>query len=417
LQENDNELLEQTMLTGDTLKNKPLSGVRILDCSWATGGPYGSLLLAFLGAEVIKIETPPTMTGVSTRQMLFPQYSHEGADVHFLTYNRNKKSMVVDLRSEKGREVFYELVKKTDVVFDNFRPGVTKRLGIDYETLQKINQRIISCSLSGFGASGPDQKKAAFDTIIEGSSGITSLLCKLLPPEIVPPSYPGISWADHVGGLGAAFAVVTALYARESTGKGQKLDIAMQDMLISMAGFLFTATANFESWEDPLQGMLWGSFKTKDDYVVLCGHREGMWIRLCESIGTTSLMTDPRFDTHARRLENGVELRSIVEDVLATKTTKEWLAIFAEGDVPATAINSLENVIDSQQTADRNMMPGIDHHGKEIKAPGNPIKMSDLAETFDAPPDFGEHSEEILSNLLGYSSEEIATLKKENVVT
>jgi CoA:oxalate CoA-transferase len=405
------------MLSGVLNGNKPLSGVRILDCSWATGGPYGSLLLAFLGAEVIKIETPPTVTGVSTRQMLFPQYSHKGADVHFLTYNRNKKSIVVNLRSEEGREVFYDLVKKSDVVFDNFRPGVTDRLGIGYEKLKAVNDRIICCSLSGFGASGPDQNKAAFDTIIEASSGVTSLLNRLLPSGTIPPSYPGISWADHVGGLGAAFAIVTALYSRESTGKGQKLDIAMQDMLISMTGFLFTASANFESWEDPLQKMLWGAFKTKDDYVVLCGHREGMWKRLCNSLGTTELMTDPRFDSHEKRLENGAELRSIVEEIIKTKTTSEWLKIFSEEDLPSTAINTLDEVMDSQQTAVRNMMPAMDHHGKEIKAPGNPIKMSQLEESIGAPPDFGQHTEEILTEVLGYSADQIDKMKKENIVT
>ncbi len=405
------------MFTKENFRGKPLNGVRILDCSWATGGPYGSLLLAFLGAEVIKIETPPTLTGVSTRQMLFPQYSHDGDDVHFLTYNRNKKSMVVDLKSEQGRGVFYDLVKKSDVVFDNFRPGVTDRLGIDYQTLRGINEGIICCSLSGYGTTGPDKGKAAFDTIIEGSSGITSLLCQLLPPDAVPPSYPGISWADHVGGLGAAFAIVTALYSRESTGKGQKLDVAMQDMLISMTGFLITATANFQNWEDPLQKSLWGSFKTKDDFVVLCGHREGMWRKLCDSLGKTELLSDQRFDSHVKRIENGEELRSIVEKTIRQKTTREWLEIFKEGDVPATAINSLEDVIHHPQTSVRNMVPGMDHHGMEIKAPGNPIKLSDLTETYHAPPDFGEHTEEILSTVLNYSSEKITELKKTNVVT
>ena len=405
------------MLTNDTRGKKPLDGIRILDCSWATGGPYGSLLLAFMGAEVIKIETPPAMTGVSTRQMLFPQFSHQGADVHFLTYNRNKKSIVINLRTEHGRDVFYDLVKKSDVVFDNFRPGVTGRLGIDYETLKEVNERIICCSLSGFGASGPDTNKAAFDTIIEASSGITSLLRRLLPQDAIPPSYPGISWADHVGGLGAAFAVVTALYARESTDRGQKLDIAMQDMLISMTGFLITATANFKSWEDPLQKMLWGAFKTSDDYVVLCGHREGMWKRLCQSLGTTGLMTNPRFDTHAKRLENGAELRLIIEGILLTKTTKEWLEILSEGDVPATAINDLDEVISSEQTAVRNMVPPMEHHGKTFRAPGNPIKLSDMVETFEAPPDLGEHTREILSEVLGYSSEQIDELKRANIVT
>jgi crotonobetainyl-CoA:carnitine CoA-transferase CaiB-like acyl-CoA transferase len=409
-------LEEQKMSKHESSGKKPLAGVRVLDCSWATGGPYGTLLLALLGAEVIKIETPPTVTGVSTRQMLFPQYSHEGDDVHFLTYNRNKKSMVIDLRSDQGREVFHDLVKKSDVVFDNFRPGVVNRLGIDYETLREINPRIICSSLSGFGATGPDKGKAAFDTIIEASSGITSLLSQLLPPDTVPPCYPGISWADHVGGLGAAFAVVVALYARESSGEGQRLDVSMQDMLISMTGNLLTAVANFESFEDPLPKMLWGTFKTKDDYVVLCGHREGMWLRLCKSLGHAEWITDPRFDSHPKRIEHGEELYSMVEEILLTKTTRQWLEIFTEGDVPATRINSVKDVINSPQTSARNMLPGFDHKGKEIRAPGNPFKMSGLEETFQSPPDLGEHTQEMLSEVLDYSSEKIAELRKTNVV-
>ena len=396
--------------------NKPLAGVRVLDCTWATGGPYGSLLLAFLGAEVIKIETPLTVTGVTTRQMLFPQHSHKGGDVHFLTYNRNKKSMVIDLRSHQGREVFYDLVRESDVVFDNFRPGVTNRLGIDYETLRKINPRIICCSLSGFGAAGPDRGKAAFDTIIEASSGITSLLSQLLPSGTVPPCYPGISWADHVGGLGAAFAIVVALYAREFSGGGQRLDVGMQDMLISMAGYMVTAVANFRSWADPLPKMLWGPFKTRDDYIVLCGHREGMWRRLCKSLGHGEWLTNPRFDSHSKRIEHADELRSMVERVLLTKTTRQWLEIFTQEDVPATAINRVEDVINSPQTWARNMLPGFDHKGKEIRAPGNPFKMSGLEEAFQSPPDLGEHTEQILLDVLKYSPEKIMELRKGNTV-
>ena len=395
---------------------KPLRGVRVLDCTWATGGPYGSLLLAFLGAEVIKIETPPTVTGVSTRQMLFPQHSHEGDDIHFLTYNRNKKSIVVDLQSPEGKEVFYDLVKKSDVVFDNFRPGVVKRLGIDYETLRLINSRIISCSVSGFGATGPDKGKAAFDTIIEASSGVTAILQELLPQGIRPPCYPGNSWADHVGGLGAAFSILVALYARESTGEGRKLDIGMQDILISMLGYMVTGAANFEPWIDPLPKMLWGAFETKDDFIVLCGHREGMWRKLSKSLGHEEWQADPRFDRHAKRLEQGDVLRAMVEDVLLTKTTDEWLEIFGAGDVPCTRINSLNDVISSPQGLARNMIVGFDHKGEEIKAPGNPFKMSGLEEEFNTPPALGQHTEEILLDILRYAPEKIDELRRAGIV-
>lgn len=404
------------MSKDELFRGKPLSEVRVLDCSWATGGPYGSLLLALLGAEVIKIENPPTVTGVSTRQMLFPQYSYEGDDIHFLTYNRNKKSIVIDLQSLRGRDVFYDLVKKSDVVFDNFRPGVMKRLGIDYETLKKINPRIICCSVSGFGATGPNVGKAAFDTIIEASSGVTALLSKLLPPGTRPPCYPGNSWADHIGGLGAAFAVVVALYAREFTGEGLMVDIGMQDMLISMLGYMVTGAINFKPWVDPLPEMLWGAFKTKDEYIVLCGHREGMWRNLTKSLGHEEWQMDARFNTHNKRLENGEELRSMVEEVLSTKSAEEWLTVLTAGDVPCTPINTLEHVINSPQVSARNMVTSFNYKGKEIKAPGNPFKMLGLEEVFESPPTLGQHTEEVLSVILGYSQEKIAKLRKKGLI-
>jgi len=190
----------------------------------------------------------------------------------------------------------------------------------------------------------------------------------------------------------------------------------MQDMLISMAGYALTAVANFDSWEDSLPEMLWGSFKTKDDYVVLCGHREGMWRKLCKALRREEWLIDPRFDSHTNRIEHGELLHSFVEEVIETKTTEEWLKIFTVEDVPATAVNTVEYVINSHQTKARNMMPLFYHKGKEMKAPGNPIKMSDLAEVFHAPPDLGAHTEEILREVLHYSSEKIFELKEKNIV-
>jgi len=404
------------MFRDKSLKDKPLKGVRVLDCTWATGGPYGTLLLALLGAEVIKIEPPPSVTGVNTRQMLIPQYSHEGDDVHFLTYNRNKKSIVIDLKAPKGKGVFYDLVRKADVVFDNFRPGVMNRLEIDYEILRKINPRIICTSSSGFGATGPDREKPAFDTIIEASSGVTFLLRQFLPEGVLPPSYPGVSWADHVGGLAAAFATVVALYAREFTGEGRRVDVGMQDILISMIGYVITGVANFKSFIDPLPTMLWGTFKTKDNYIVLCGHRDGMWQSLAKALGREEWLRDPRYDSIAKRQEHAEELRSMVEDVLLKKTTEEWLKILTACEVPCSPINNLENVVRSPQVLSRNMIVGMNHKGKEIRAPGNPFKMSKLEERYEAPPTLGQHTTELLSELLDYCPEKIDELRREGIV-
>ena len=404
------------MCEDNTVKAGPLAGVRVLDLTWATGGPYGTLLMAFLGAEVIKIETPPDHTGVSTRQMLFPHFSHGGEDVHFLTYNRSKKSVVINLQMEMGKEVFYDLVKKSDVVFDNFRPGVTRRLGIDYATLSRINSRIICCSVSGFGSIGPESRRPAFDTIIEASSGMTAQLLTMLPDRTRPPCYPGTSWADHVGGLGGAYGVMAALYEREHTGKGREVDIAMQDMLISMLGYITTGEANFPDWDDPLPRMLWGAFETGDSYIVVCGHREGMWRNLTRALCHEEWRDDTRFNSHEKRIENGNELRAMIEGVLKTRPSVDWIEIMNRNDVPCAPINSTKQVIDSPQTEARNMMPAITHKGKKIRAPGNPIKISGFNEPFLPPPSLGEHTLEIMANVLNYSAQKIAELKDDGAV-
>ncbi|MBW1682579.1 MAG: CoA transferase [Deltaproteobacteria bacterium] len=400
----------------NTADHMPLQGVRVLDCTWATGGPYGTLLLAMLGAEVIKVESPPQVTGVSTRQMLFPAYSHEGEDAHFLTYNRNKKSIVIDLRSPEGRDVFYDLVKKSDVVFDNFRPGVMDRLGLGYETLRKVNPRVICTSLSGFGATGPDREKPAFDVIIEASSGVTSLLQGLLPEGVPPPSYPGVSWADHAGGMAAAFATVAALFGRRNTGKGRKIDIAMQDVLLSMMGYVLTGTANFEDFSDPLPSMLWGTFKTRDGHIVLCGHRDGMWRNLARALGREDWLEDTRYETISGRQKHGEELRREVEEVLAGADTAHWVSVLQDAGVPCTAVHTVKEVLGGPQAAARDMVVEVDHKGVKIKTPGNPLKISGIEERFEAPPPLGAHTEELLADLLGYPEEKIAKLREKGIV-
>jgi len=404
------------MLEDKTVKAGPLAGVRVLDLTWATGGPYGTLLLAFLGAEVIKIETPPDQTGVNTRQMLFPNFSHGGEDVHFLTYNRSKKSVVINLQKESGKEVFYDLVKKADVVFDNFRPGVTGRLGISYETLRRINSRIICCSVSGFGSSGPESRRPAFDTIIEASSGMTAQLLTMLPSGVRPPCYPGTSWADHVGGLTGAYGVMAALYERERTGEGREVDIAMQDMLISMLGYITTGEANFSDWDDPLPRMLWGAFETGDNYLIICGHREGMWRNLIRALDHEQWQDDPRFNSHQERIKNGRELRALIEGILKTRPSADWIEIMDKHDVPCNPIHTIKEVINSRQTETRKMMPAMIHKGKKIKAPGNPVKISGFDAPISPPPALGEHTAEILANVLNYPPERIARLKKDGAV-
>jgi len=374
------------------------------------------MMMGDLGAEIIKIETPEFALGVTSRQKVDP-YLLYGDDIHFLSLNRNKKSLVLDLKNPKGKEVFYDLAKVSDVVYENFRPGVTKRLGIDYETLRKLNKGIICCGLSGFGATGPNKLAPAFDPVIQASSGMMAQL-GMRDAGGRPLHFP-LAIGDLYGGVLSSYAVIAALFEREKTGEGQFLDISMQDGLLSLLSYVPAYRLNVGSHKDVMADFLWGAFKTKDDYVILCAHRQGFWENLCKTLGHEDWNTDPRFDSAAKRLENKDELWAIIEDVLASKGRDEWVKILTDGDVPCTPINTEEDLLKDPQVADRNMIVSFKHTtGGELRMLGNPIKMSAHPEDhFESPPLLGQHTKEICIGLLGYSEAKYQELLDEKATT
>lgn len=390
-----------------------LSDVRILDMTRMLAGPYGTMLLADMGAEMIKIEDH---LGDYTR--LGVQTSIGGMGAYFLALNRNKKSVVLDLKNPKGREIFYELVKVSDVVVDNMRPRALKKLKCDYEDLKQVNPRIISCSLSGFGHTGPYRDRTAFDLTIQAMSGGMSVTGEVGGP----PARAGIPIGDVSGGMAAALSIVSALHYRDKTGKGQKLDISLLDVQISLASYLVAYYLVGGILSGP-QGSRHGSlvpyeaFQTKDLWIVVACVTEPFWEGLCIAMGLEELILDERFDNALKRLQTHDELIPILQERFLQKTAAEWLPLLEEADVPCAPVNSLDRALSDPQVLERNMVIEIEHpHLGKFKLAGNPIKASESEEIFVAPPRLGEYTEEVLKEILEYSDDRIKELKDEKVI-
>jgi len=392
----------------------PLSGIRILDLSLIMAGPYCTLILGDLGAEVIKVEKPGE--GEGARGM--PPHFFEGESAYFIAMNRNKKSITLDLKSEKGKEIFYGLAKKSDVVLDNFRPGVVKKLGIDFDSLKKINPRIICCSISGYGQTGPFRDRPAFDLVIQARGGIMSYTGE--PGQM--PVRMGAPMGDLTGGLFAAQGILAALFQRERTGRGQSIDISLVDCQTSLltyrgqyyliAGEVAEAVGSGHVSAHPIK-----AFHTKTFDIVIDANTENIFADLCGAIGAPDMCKDSRFCTRPKRLENKKELYEILEKVFLEKTGEEWLELL-EKKIPIAPINTIAKALSDPQTLHRNMVVEIDYEkGKGLKLLGNPIKMSEIdQEVFKRPPRLGEQTEEILSALLKYSHVQIKELRQQKII-
>ena len=392
----------------------PLSNVRILDLSLIMAGPYCTLILGDLGAEVIKIERP----GVGEGARGVPPHFFEGESAYFIAMNRNKQSITLDLKTEKGREIFYGLTKNSDVVIDNFRPGVVKKLGVDYDTLKKINPRIICCSISGYGQTGPFSDRPAFDLIIQARGGIMSYTGE--PGKM--PVRMGAPMGDLAGGLFAANGILAALYQREQTGQGQFIDISLLDCQISLLTYrgqyyfvgneIAQPVGSGHISIHPIR-----AFKTKTFDIVIDCNTQKIFAELCEVIGAPELAEDPKFNSRESRLKNKEELYNILEKTFLTKTGEEWLKLL-DKRIAIGPINTIDKALSDPQVLSRNMVAEVDYgNGKKVKILGNPIKMSEIDEdVFKAPPRLGEDTDQILTNLLQYSPEEIEELRKLKII-
>jgi crotonobetainyl-CoA:carnitine CoA-transferase CaiB-like acyl-CoA transferase len=392
-----------------------LSGVRIVDLTRMLAGPYGSMLLADLGAEVIKIEDP--QGGDPTRRIGPPFV--QGESGYFMGVNRNKRSVALDLRRAEGRQVLYDLVKVSDVVFNNFRPGTMERLCCSHETLSQINPRIIYCSLTGFGETGPCRDRPAFDVAIQAVSGAMSITGE--PGR--PPVRMGVPMGDLSGSLFCAFAISAALYARDKTGNGRYLDVSLMDCMVS----LLTYVGQYHLIDGKVPGPIgsahqsvvpYRAFATKDIYIVVAVFVDKFWRAFCEVLGIDELAEDPRFVDNDQRREHREELDDILERIFVTKSGDAWVKLLSEAGVPCSPINTLDRVFSEPPVAARDMLVQTEHpRAGRIRSIGNPVKMEPPGEQRSAPaPLLGQHTDEVLREVLKYTPKRILELRNEGVI-
>ncbi len=392
----------------------PLQGVRILELGQIIAGTYASQVLSDLGAEVIKVETPHGDLGRN------PSVAHyRGWSGLFLTLNRNKRSVVIDLKTEGGRNLFYDLVKYSDVVIDNFRPGVLERLKVDYATLSRLNPRIIQCSVTGFGESGAYKDYPAFDLIIQAISGHMAITGE----DGRPPTRVGIPLADMSGGIFSCKGVLAALFDRERTGKGRRVELSIFDAMLSLLGYIGTMWLTNGELPRPAGSaheytVPWQAFEASDGYLVVATRQEEFWKRLCVVIGEPSLADDPRFATNTLRVQNREALVPMLERIFRVRTTADWLRQLRDAEVPAAPVNNLDVAFAEPPVAERNMIVAYDHpEVGMVRLPGNPIKMSGMPGTISNPaPRLGEHTDAVLSEVLSLSADQIASLRAAGAV-
>lgn len=390
-----------------------LEGVRILELGQIIAGTYGGQVLSDLGAEVIKIESPEGDLG---RNPSVAPY--KGASGLFLTLNRNKKSVVLNLKSEAGRELFYDLVRRADVVVDNFRAGVLERLAIDYARLSAINPRIIQCSVTGFG-SGAYKDYPALDVIIQAISGHMAITGE---PDR-PPVRVGIPLADMSGGIYACKGILASLYARERTGRGQRVELSMFDCMLNLLGYIGTMwLSNGELPKPPGSGhdytVPWQAFKARDGYIVVATREDSFWRKLCEVLERPELAHDARFATNAERCRNRHILVPQLEALFAARDVAQWLQRLRAAQVPAAPVNHLDGAFSEPPVGERDMVVEYEHPDVgRVRVPGNPIKMSEAPGTPSRPaPRLGEHTDEVLRDVLGLTADRIAALRSQDVV-
>ncbi len=385
----------------------PLSGIRVLAIENYLAGPVASMTMGDLGAEVIKIETKE---GDKSRLTVGP--NHRGESNHYLSWNRNKKSVVLDLKSDSGRKVLYELVKVSDVVINNFRPDGMKNLGADHDTLKKINPRIISVNLSGMGPSGPEKDTPVVDSVAGGISGLLSVTGE--PGG--RPVRPGPAVCDITCALYGVIAAISALYEREKTGKGQNIDVPLVGAAVALMGYHISYYTCSGKVPGPLGSGYpftapFGAYKTKDGYIVL----GPCWPRIAYAIGAEWLVDDPRFAETENRLANRQELDKEIEKCFLNATTEEWLAVMRVEDIIAGPLNTVDRVVEDPQVNHLGMILDMEHPlGGSVKLAGNPIKMDSIKGTPQAPPTLGQHTEEVMKSVLGYTEEKIQSLNSKS---
>ena len=381
-------------------------------------GPYAGMVLADLGAEVVKVE--PLGSGEMTRGLLKndPNYSFKNFGAYFLTLNRNKKSVSIDLKNKKGLEVFYDLVRSADVVLNNFSAGVVSKLKIDFENLFSINPKIITCSITGFGETGPHSTRPAYDQIVQAYSGGMSITGK----DAKSPTRAGIPIGDLGSGLYSVIGILSALYSREKTQKGQHIDLSLLDVQISLLTYMATMQTLSGIDPEPIGNahfvhVPYNSFTTSDGYVVIAVITDEFWQSL-KSVVNVGSLDDSKFDSSIDRLKNQAFIENELNKVLSTQTSGYWIDKLNKAKVPCAPINKFSDALNDEQVKHRNMIVEVEHpDGGFVKMPGNPVKMSYTnEESYSSPPHLGTDTREILKNWSKYEDDKIESLENEKII-
>ena len=396
---------------------RALEGIRVLDLTNVLAGPFATVHLALLGAEVLKIENPAG-GDLARRLGCLPELNKKLMGTSFLAQNANKKSVTLNLKEAEGRELFLRLAKTADVLVENFRPGVMERLGLSYAKLCEINRRLIYCAISGFGQTGPDAHKPAYDQIIQGLSGVMDVN----GDERLHPLRCGFPVCDTVGGLNAAFAIMAALYHRQRSGEGQFIDVALLDSIMPLMGWvaanlLIGGQSPVPMGNDNFTAAPSGTFATGDGYINIAANQQDQWEALLDVLGLPELKTDPRFQERDTRKKNRKQLTPLLEARLKEKPAAFWVEALNARGIPSGEILALETALKS---------PQLDHRGtlRSVRGEGiGDLKLFNLSAQFEKtpgevsspPPSLGMHTDEILGRL-GCSKAEVAEFRRRGIV-
>jgi CoA:oxalate CoA-transferase len=390
-----------------------LSHIKVLDLTRVLAGPYATMLLADLGAEIIKLEQPDK--GDDSRA--YGPYKN-GESAYFMSLNRNKESITLNLKAPEGKEILKELVKKVDILVENFRPGTMEKLGLSYDVLKEINPRLIYASSTGYGQTGPYSQRPAYDAVVQAMGGIMSITGQAdgVPTRV------GTSIGDIAAGLFCAVGILAALQERERSGLGQMVDVAMLDCQVAL---LENAISRYEFTGEvprPIGNrhpsiVPFETFSTLTAPIMVAAGNDRLWATLCELM-ELDLASDPRFVTNPKRNENYVALRPILADRFMTKTAEEWQAMFDSAGIPSGPINTVDKVVTNEQVVARKMILEVDHPTAGItRIPGIPIKLSRTpGEIRMAAPVLGADTEKLLSQYLGLTSVQVAELREKQVI-